>query len=39
VVRHNGREIAIALNPPGLAADVLALLRHRFLGASSEPLA
>ena len=38
VVRHNGREIAIALHPPGLSADVLALLRHRFLGASSEPL-
>jgi hypothetical protein len=38
VVRHTGREIAIALDPPGLAADVLALLRHRFLGASSELL-
>jgi len=38
VVRHAGREIAIALDPPGLAADVLALLRRRFSGASSEPL-
>lgn len=38
VVRHSGREMAIALDPPGLAPDVLALLRRRFLGASSEPL-
>jgi hypothetical protein len=38
VVRHTGREIAIALDPPGLGPDVLALLRRRFSGASSEPL-
>ena len=38
VVRHAGREIAIALDPPGLGPDVLALLRRRFLGTSSEPL-
>jgi hypothetical protein len=38
VVRHAGREIAIAINPPGLGPDVLALLRRRFLGASPDPL-
>jgi len=38
VVRHAGREIAIALDPPGLGPDVLGLLRRRFFGASSEPL-
>jgi hypothetical protein len=38
VVRHTGREIAIALYPPGLGPDVLALLRRRFLGASPDPL-
>lgn len=34
VVRQAGREIAVALDPPGLGADVLALLRRWFLGAS-----
>jgi hypothetical protein len=37
VVRHMGREIAIALDPPGLGPDMLALLRRRFLG--SPPIA
>jgi len=31
VVRHAGREIAIALDPPGLGPDVLALLRRGSL--------
>jgi hypothetical protein len=35
VVRCTGREVAIALDPPGLAPDTLALLRRRFLGSSS----
>ncbi len=30
VIRHVGREIAVALDPPGLTPDVLALLRHRY---------
>ena len=30
VVRHNGREIAVAFDPPGLNPAVLALLRQRF---------
>ncbi|MBA3317297.1 MAG: PilZ domain-containing protein [Gemmatimonadales bacterium] len=30
VIRHVGREIAVALDPPGLAPDVLALLRRRY---------
>jgi hypothetical protein len=30
VIRHVGREIAVALDPPGLTPDVLALLRRRF---------
>jgi PilZ domain len=30
VVRHIGREIAVALDPPGLTPEVLALLRRRF---------
>jgi hypothetical protein len=30
VVRHNGREIAVAFDPPGLDPELLALLRHRF---------
>jgi hypothetical protein len=30
VVRHLGREIAVALDAPGLDPDVLALLRRRF---------
>jgi hypothetical protein len=30
VIRHVGREIAVALDPPGLTPDVLALLRRRY---------
>lgn len=30
VVRHAGREVALALDPPGLGPDVLALLERRF---------
>ncbi|CAN5783222.1 hypothetical protein BH24GEM1_BH24GEM1_23270 [soil metagenome] len=30
VIRHVGREIAVALDPPGLTPDILALLRQRF---------
>ena len=30
VVRHIGREIAVALDPPGLTPEILALLRRRF---------
>ena len=30
VVRHASREVAVSLDPPGLAPDVLALLRQRF---------
>lgn len=30
VVRHGGREVAVALDPPGLTPDILALLRQRF---------
>jgi hypothetical protein len=30
VVRHNGREIAVAFDPPGLDPGVLTLLRQRF---------
>lgn len=30
VVRHSNREVAVALDPPGLMPDILALLRQRF---------
>ena len=30
VIRHAGREIAVALDPPGLTPEVLALLRRRY---------
>jgi hypothetical protein len=30
VVRHIGREIAVVFDPPGLDAQVLALLHQRF---------
>ncbi len=30
VIRHVGREIAVALDPPGLTPEVLALLRRRY---------
>jgi hypothetical protein len=37
VVRQGGREVAVALDPPGLTPDVLALLRQRFFPAAGEP--
>ena len=30
VIRHVGREIAVALDPPGLTPEILALLRQRY---------
>jgi hypothetical protein len=33
VIRHVGREIAVALDPPGLTPDILALLRRRYFPA------
>ncbi|MBA3260255.1 MAG: PilZ domain-containing protein [Gemmatimonadales bacterium] len=35
VVRHGGREVAIALDPPGLTPEILALLRQRFFRTDS----
>ncbi len=37
VVRQGGREVAVALDPPGLTPEVLALLRQRFFPTSSDP--
>jgi hypothetical protein len=37
VIRHVGREIAVALDPPGLTPDVLALLRQRYFPDAAEP--
>jgi hypothetical protein len=37
VVRQGGREVAVALDPPGLTPEVLALLRQRFFPAAGEP--
>ena len=37
VVRQGAREVAVALDPPGLTPDVLALLRRRFFPAAGEP--
>jgi hypothetical protein len=37
VVRHLGREIAVALEPPGLDPDLLARLRQRFFPAAQDP--
>jgi hypothetical protein len=37
VIRHVGREIAVALDPPGLTPDILALLRRRFFPEGGEP--
>lgn len=37
VVRQGAREVAVALDPPGLTSDVLALLRQRFFPAAGEP--
>lgn len=36
VIRHVGREIAVALDPPGLTPDILALLRRRFFPEGAE---
>jgi hypothetical protein len=39
VVRHANREVAVALDPPGLTRDILSLLRQRFFptGGSGLP--
>ncbi|HEX5387312.1 MAG TPA: PilZ domain-containing protein [Gemmatimonadales bacterium] len=36
VVRHMGREVAVALAPPGLSPEVLSLLHARYFGGESE---
>jgi hypothetical protein len=36
VVRHGGGEVAVAFDPPGLTADVLAMLRRRFFPAAGD---
>ena len=36
VVRQGGREVAVALDPPGLTADVLAILRQRFFPSGGD---
>jgi hypothetical protein len=36
VVRHGGGEVADAFDPPGLTADVLAMLRRRFFPAAGD---
>jgi hypothetical protein len=36
VIRHVGREIAVALDPPGLTPEVLALLRRRYFPEGSD---
>ena len=37
VVRQGGREVAVALDPPGLTPEVLALLRQRFFPTAAQP--
>jgi hypothetical protein len=37
VIRHVGREIAVALDPPGLTPEVLALLRRRYFPEGGDP--
>jgi hypothetical protein len=37
VIRHVGREIAVALDPPGLTPEVLTLLRRRYFPEGGEP--
>lgn len=39
VVRQGGREVAVALDPPGLTPDVLSVLRQRFFPTPDEPAA
>ena len=36
VIRHVGREIAVALDPPGLTPEILALLRRRYFPEGGE---
>jgi PilZ domain len=36
VVRHANREVAVALDPPGLTPEILALLRQRFFHTSAS---
>lgn len=36
VIRHVGREIAVALDPPGLTPEILALLRRRYFPANAD---
>lgn len=38
VIRNVGREIAVALDPPGLTPEVLALLRRRFFPEGTDLL-
>jgi len=37
VIRHVGREIAVALDPPGLTPEILALLRRRYFPEGGDP--
>jgi hypothetical protein len=37
VIRHVGREIAVALDPPGLTPEILALLRRRYFPEDDDP--
>jgi PilZ domain len=37
VIRHVGREIAVALDPPGLTPEILALLRRRYFPEGGKP--
>jgi hypothetical protein len=37
VIRHVGREIAVALDPPGLTPEILALLRRRYFPEGDDP--
>jgi hypothetical protein len=37
VIRHVGREIAVALDPPGLTPEILALLRRRYFPEGGGP--
>lgn len=36
VIRHVGREIAVALDPPGLTPEILTLLRNRYFPANAD---
>lgn len=36
VVRHGGGEVAVAFDPPGLAPDILTMLRRRFFPAAGD---